>query len=110
MQADIKVSFMGPQDIYESQATYAVCSNLYPSGRDADATDTWLAPPTIAIAPGDGQETPVEGIRKRRAILLRPFRPLPALRIERYQEVARAVSFRARSQHGVAKWHLNFSH
>jgi hypothetical protein len=40
VQADIKVSFMGPQDIYESQATYAVCSNLYPSGRDADATDT----------------------------------------------------------------------
>ena len=37
VQADIKVSFMGPQDIYESQATYAVCSNLCPSGRDADA-------------------------------------------------------------------------
>jgi hypothetical protein len=37
VQADIKVSFMGPQDICESQATYAVCSNLYPSGRDTDA-------------------------------------------------------------------------
>jgi hypothetical protein len=45
MQADIKVSFMGPQDIYESQATYAFCSNLYPSGRDTDATHPWLAPP-----------------------------------------------------------------
>jgi hypothetical protein len=44
VQADIKVSFMDPQGIYESGATYAVCSNLYPSGRDTDATYTWLAP------------------------------------------------------------------
>jgi hypothetical protein len=56
VQADIKVSFMGPQDGYESQATYAVCSNLYPSGRVADATDAWLAP-TIAITSGDSQGT-----------------------------------------------------
>jgi hypothetical protein len=69
VQADIKVSFMAPQDSYESQATYAVCSNLYPSGRDADATDTWLAPP------GDSQGTPIKGVRKRRATLLRPFHP-----------------------------------
>jgi hypothetical protein len=61
VQADIKVSFMGPQDSYESQATNAVCSNLYPSGRDADATDAWLAPPTVAITSGDSQGTPVEG-------------------------------------------------
>jgi hypothetical protein len=40
VQADIKVSFMGPQDIYESRATY---SNPYPSGKDTDATYTWLA-------------------------------------------------------------------
>jgi hypothetical protein len=37
MQADIKVSFMGPQVIYESNAAWAVCSNLYPSERDTDA-------------------------------------------------------------------------
>ena len=49
MQADIKVSFMGPQDINESQATYAVCSNPYPSGRDTGATHTWLAPPKTLI-------------------------------------------------------------
>jgi hypothetical protein len=48
--------------------------------------------------------------RKRREILLCPFRPLPAPRTERYQEVARAVSFRVRSQHEVTKWHLNCSH
>jgi hypothetical protein len=64
VQADIKVSFMGPQDIYESQAGKAVCSNLYPSGRDADATGAWLAPPMIAIALGDSQGTAVEGVRK----------------------------------------------
>jgi hypothetical protein len=39
MQADIKVSFMGPQEIYESNAAWAVCSNQYPSGRDADALE-----------------------------------------------------------------------
>jgi hypothetical protein len=33
VHADIKVSFMGPRDIGESQVTYAVCSNLYLSGR-----------------------------------------------------------------------------
>jgi hypothetical protein len=55
VQADIKVSFMGPQDSYESQAIYPVCSNLSPSGRDADATDGRLAPPTIAITSGDSQ-------------------------------------------------------
>jgi hypothetical protein len=65
VQADIKVSFMGPQDGYESQVTYAVCSNLYPSGRDADAADARLAPPTIAVTSGDSQGTPVEGVSKK---------------------------------------------
>jgi hypothetical protein len=49
MQADIKVSFMDPQDIYESQATYAVCSNLYPSGRDTGAPHAWLALPKTSF-------------------------------------------------------------
>jgi len=36
---------------------------------------------------------------------------LPAARAERYQEVARAVIFRVRSQHEVVPtWHLNCSH
>jgi hypothetical protein len=35
---------------------------------------------------------------------------LPAARAERYQEVARAVIIRIRSQHEVATWHLNCSH
>jgi hypothetical protein len=35
---------------------------------------------------------------------------LPAARAESYQEVARAVIFRVRSQHEVATWHLNCSH
>jgi hypothetical protein len=36
VQADIKVSFMDPQGIYESRATYAVCSNLYSQGPSLD--------------------------------------------------------------------------
>jgi hypothetical protein len=35
--------------------------------------------------------------------------PFLRLGTERYQDVARAVSFCPRSQHEVAKWHLNFS-
>jgi hypothetical protein len=37
VQADIKVSFMAPREVYESQAGHAVCNKLYPSGRDAGA-------------------------------------------------------------------------
>ena len=47
MQADIKVSFMGPQDIYESQATYQFAATFTLLEGDADETDTWLAPPKM---------------------------------------------------------------
>jgi len=46
VQADIKVSFMAPQNIYESRATkLQFAGKLHPSGRDADVTNAWVRRP-----------------------------------------------------------------